>query len=375
VSCGPWIFNGFSEEAIRFKRNPNYYNPYKVLVDSLEVRFRESPDAVWQDFKAGKIDTYLLRPEQLIELEDFYSDDEYRKQIEEGLQINRLDYIGRSYSYVGWNQATPYFQNSKVRRAMTMAIDRQRIIQQNLNEMAIPITGPFFINSPSNDRSLQAYSFNTKEAKRLLEEDGWYDSDGDGTRDKEINGERVPFRFGLTYYVKSPTAKATADYIATALREIGIDCQLNGVDMADLSNLFDEKSFDALLLGWSLGSPPEDPKQLWHSSIAKEKGSSNHIGFENKEADKIIEALHYEYNEQERRKLYHRFHTIIHEEAPYTFLYTPKSILLYRDYLKNVFIPAERQDLIPGANVPEPIDDAFWLSEIGVDRSEQCLSI
>jgi len=124
-----------------------------------------------------------------------------------------------------------------------------------------------------------------------------------------------------------------------------------------------KKSFDAVMMGWALGSPPEDPKQLWHSSGAKEKGSSNHIGFANSEADRIIEDLHYEYSETERRKLYHRFHAIIHDEAPYTFLYTTKSVLLYRDYVKNVFIPAERQDLIPGANVPEPSDDIFWLAD------------
>ncbi len=362
ASCGPWIFDGFTDEAIRFRRNPAYYNPYKVLVENYEVRFRESPDAIWQDFKAGKIDTYALRPEQLIELEDFYADDQYEKQSDLGLKINRLDYMGRTYSYVGWNQATPYFSSTKVRRAMTMAIDRQRIIEQNLNGMAVSITGPFFLASPSNDPSIRPTPFNLKEARRLLEEDGWYDSDGDGVIDKEINGKRVPFRFSLTYYVKNPTSKANAEYLATALREVGVECHLNGVDLADLSSSIDEKSFDALFLAWGLGSPPEDPKQLWHSEGAKEPGSSNHSGFANAAADEIIEKLHYEYDEEERLKLYHRFHAIIHAEAPYTFLYTPKSILLYRDYVKNVFIPAERQDLVPGANSPEPSSEVFWLA-------------
>ena len=47
---------------------------------------------------------------------------------------------------------------------------------------------------------------------------------------------------------------------------------------------------------------------------------------------------------KKRIELYHRFDAIIYEEAPYTFLYAPKVTIAYRDYLQNVFIPADRQD-------------------------------
>ena len=140
-------------------------------------------------------------------------------------------------------------------------------------------------------------------------------------------------------------------------------CDLNGVDIADLSAVFDDKGFDALCLGWALGTPPEDPRQLWHSAGAKEPGSSNAVGFANKEADEIIEQLTFESDENKRIALYHRFHEIIHEEQPYTFIYTPKVALLYREYVQNVFIPADRQDLIPGANVPEPNSSIFWIKK------------
>ncbi|MCE5316045.1 MAG: permease, partial [Parachlamydia sp.] len=130
-----------------------------------------------------------------------------------------------------------------------------------------------------------------------------------------------------------------------------------------LSAIFDDKSFDAVLLGWSLGSPPEEPRQLWSSAGATEKGSSNAVGFSNKEADAIIDALEYESNPQKRQELYHRFHKIIYEEQPYTFLYTPKTTLLYRQYIQNVFIPAKRQDLVPGANVTEPDSSIFCIKE------------
>ena len=155
--------------------------------------------------------------------------------------------------------------------------------------------------------------------------------------------------------------KSICEYIATALKNVGIDCRLNGADVADLTALFDDKSFDAIVMSWALGTPPEDPKQVWYSSGAKEKGSSNSIGFANKEIDRLIDQLQYEYDPAKRIELYHQFDKILYEEQPYTFLYSPKSLLLYREYLQNVFLPSQRQDLVPGANISEPDESIYWL--------------
>ena len=363
VSCGPWLFDGFTDREIRFKRNPDYHDPYAVLVDAYEIKFRDSSDSIWEDFRMGSLDLFQVPPELLANLDQFLHSAPYQEQVQEGLAVKQLDFLGRSFQYIGWNETNPLFNNHKVRQALTMAIDRERIIRQNLNGMAVQNTGPFFPFSPSYDANLQPYPFDAYQARQLLQEEGWYDSDQDGVIDKLINGKRVPFRFTLTYFVKNAATKAISEYVATALKQIGIDCKPNGVDLADLSNVFEDKNFDAVVLGWGLGTPPEDLKQLWYSAGAKEKGSSNAIGFANAEADHIIEQLEYESDAEKRLELYHRFHAIIYEQAPYTFLYTPKIRLAYREYLQNVFIPAERQDLIPGANVGEPQPSIYWIRD------------
>lgn len=362
-SCGAYIFEGMTEREIRFKRNPDYYQPLAALVEEIEDHFKESPDNIWQDFQSNQIDTYNLQPNQLKEFDSFLQSPQYKQQDVEGSQIKRLEYLANSYLYIGWNEAKPFFNNRNVRQALTMAIDRKRIINQILNGQGVEITGPFILNSPAYDHSIKPWPFDIDAAKHLLEQEGWFDSNGDGFIDKEINGTITPFQFSLTYFVKNPTTKAICEYVSTALKEIGIQCALNGVDVADLSATFDEKNFDAICLGWTLGTPPEDPKQLWDSSGAKEKGSSNAIGFANAEADKIIRELQFESNTERRIALYHRFHAILHEEAPYTFLYCPKVSLLYRSRVQNVFIPVDRQDLIPGANVAEPSSRIFWLKQ------------
>lgn len=365
VSCGPWLFDGMSDTQIRFKRNPDHFNPYEILVDAMQINFKDTSEAIWQDFKTGAIDNTILDSSKLLEYKDFQASKEYKKQEEKGLAIKTLEYVYGAFFFIGWNQKTPYFSSAKTRVAMTMAIDRDRIIAQNLNGMGVPITGTFALDSPAYDPTIQPWPFDPAAAERLLEEEGWVDTDGDGIRDKLIDGKRVPFQFTLNYYVKNQSAKINCESIRTFLKEVGVDCRPNGVDVADLSNNFENKDFEAIFYGWSQGSPPEDPKQLWHSSGAKEKGSSNAIGFDNKEADSIIDKLLYEYDKDKRIQLYHQFNKILHEEQPYTFLYSPKVLLLYRDYVKNVFIPKDRQDLIPGANIDQPELSVIWLESIG----------
>lgn len=358
-SCGEFVFEKSTEEGIKLKRNPYHFNP--TLVDGLHYTFKQSAEGTWQDFKAKSVDLCQLAPTQLPELETFLKSSFYLSQEH---KIKELDFVENSYFYVGWNQATPFFNSKNVRLAMTYALDRNRIISQYLNNMGVLTTGPFFRYSPSYDETIAPLAFDPELAKELLEKEGWVDLDGDGIRKKIIDGKKVPFTFTLTYYAKNLSTKSICDYIATALRQIGVQCHPNGLDVADLSRQFEDKSFDAVFFGWAnVGTPPEDPKQLWHSNGAKEKGSSNAIGFTNAEVDRIIDELQYEYDQKKRLALYHRFHRIIHEEAPYTFLFSPKRHLLYRDYLHNVFIPRNRPDLVENARVCQPDMRVTWIAE------------
>jgi len=361
IGCGPWLFDGMDDRQIRLKRNPYFYNQNAALFEEQTINFKTTTESIWQDFKAGKLYAHSLQPDQLREFAAFLKSPEYAEQKNQQMAIEQLDFVSRAFAFIGWNAATPYFSSAKVRVAMTHAIDRQRIIEQNLNGLGIEINGPFYRYSPSYNDAIEPWPFDLQKARQLLAEEGWYDSDGDGIIDKKINGKKVPFQFSLTYYVKNLLSKSICETIATSLKQIGIDCRLKGVDVADLSASFDDKSFDALFLTWVLGTPPEDLEQLWSSKGAKEKGSSNAVGFANKQADEIIEILQYESDVQKRNELYHTFGKIMHEEQPYTFLYTPKVRLLYREKLQNVFLPVDRQDLIPGANVAEPSSSIYYL--------------
>lgn len=360
-SCGPWIFDGMNDREIRFRRNPSFFETNAALADNRVVSFRNSPDSIWQDFKAGLLDTYNLLPDQEVEFADFLKSEKYQIQEASGKAIEQLKYLARQYSWIGWNQENPLFKSKRVRRSLTQAIDRKRIINEYLSGNAIEIHGTFFVTSDENDKNIKPWPYDPIRSKKILQEEGWSDIDGDGILEKTIDGKVVKFSFALVYFVKNPVTKSVAEFVCDSLKKIGIQCTLRGLDVADLSSALDDKSFDALILAWGFGSPPDDPRQLWHSSQAKLRSSSNVVGFANEEADKVIDALDYEYDKEKRLELYHKFDAIIHEEQPYTFLYNPIVKLLYREWLQNVFLPTDRKDLIPDANISEPDPSIFWI--------------
>ena len=98
-----------------------------------------------------------------------------------------------------WNMKTPYFSDKRVRQAMSYAFDYDEMLEHDLprpvsSQVAarfIPRLGAFPRTAP------QPYKQDLDKAEDLLDEAGWTDSDGDGIRDKEINGRRVPFEFTL----------------------------------------------------------------------------------------------------------------------------------------------------------------------------------
>lgn len=362
-SCGPFSFQGMTEQGIRFERNPDHFNALDVLVSGINTQFKIAQENIWQSFKLGELDNYTLPPTQVQDWEQFRSSQAYQDQVKAGRAIKELVYPGRSFHYIGWNLKRPLFANPKVRQAMTYAIDRPRIIKEIMNGQGNELSSPFSYYSDAYDRDLKPYPFDPAKAKAILAEEGFADFDGDGYLEKKTPQGMLKASFYLTYYVKNVITKAIVEAVATSLKEIGVQVTLKGVDIADLSAAMDEKDFDAYFMAWSTEEPPEDITQIWHSSGAVVKGSSNMISYANPIVDKIAERLTYEDNPEKRKKLYLEFDRILYDEQPYTLMYSPINTLLYREQLQNVFLPVDRKDLIPNANVSEPNPNAFWLKE------------
>jgi peptide/nickel transport system substrate-binding protein len=96
------------------------------------------------------------------------------------------------------------------------------------------------------------------------------------------------------------------------------------------------REYEAVMLGWG-GAIEEDPYQIWHSDSMANAGS-NHIGFKNAEADRLIMAARVEFDPVKRNALYHQFHRLLHEEQPYTFLFVRKSTTVVQRRFQDVII-------------------------------------
>lgn len=325
VGSGPYVFErwGVGREVV-LSRNENYWGR-KPKLKKIVYKFITNSTAAVQALRAGDIDFMRPLPEQFAELS---KDREFTNE------FKCLSYWhpGVGYFWMGWNQDRPFFEDQRVRLAMTYIVDRELICKSLLKvpEARVP-TGNFHIFSPQYDSSIEPWPYDPQRAKELLDEVGWVDSDGDGIRDKD----GVPFRF--RYMIGNiPLHEQIAKLLKDEAAKVGVEVTPDPYEWSVFIQRLQDRQFDAVNLAWH-GGLAQDPYQIWHSSQIGNRGS-NYVGFNNPEADAIIEEARRTLDDDKRDKLYHRFHQILHEEQPYTFIYTRPEQRFLDKRFENVII-------------------------------------
>jgi len=143
----------------------------------------------------------------------------------------------------------------------------------------------------------------------LLSEAGWRDHDGDGILDKGS----VPFRFGLMIPASSPEAAKMATKLKEDFGRAGIDLRLQRVEWSIFVRRLRTHDFDACTLAWADSGPRGDPTQIWHSS--SREGGSNYVGFDNREADLLMDEARGTLDDERRDALYRRLGALLHRTA------------------------------------------------------------
>ncbi len=311
IGSGPYVLEKWDTgQQIMLTRNEKYWGKKPHLLKRVyKIIISEGP--AFQALTAGELDTMGLEPDQWMNQTDA---PRFRDR------FNKMSYYDSYYNYTGWNSRRPQFRDKMVRRALTMLLDRETIRETLFHGLAISVTGNFFIDSPEYNKDVEAWPFDPERAKKLLDDAGWVDSDGDAIRDKD--GQ--PFTFELLIKNASPIYEQIATVYQNELKRVGIDMKIRPLEWASFLQNVDTRQFDACMLGWSM-PPDPDPYQVWHSE-GIEKGS-NFVGFNNAEADRIAEQAREEFDRGKRIELYQRFHEILHEEQPYTFMFCSKALV------------------------------------------------
>ncbi|MCF6177009.1 MAG: ABC transporter substrate-binding protein [Victivallaceae bacterium] len=352
VGCGPYRFLRWDKgQRVIFTRWSKYFGKkYGIMPPISNIAFDliKHPNTAFQALKAGKLDSFNLEPEQWIKRTD-------TKEFKPGGSLAKYKYLYRAYYYLGYNLKNPLFTDKRVRQAMTHLVNRRKILQDVCFNLGKIVTGPFFVDSKYYDKSIKPYEFSVAEARRLLGEAGWKDRDGDGVLDK--NGKK--FEFTIMQVANHPVQQKMLPIIKEDMAKAGIVMNIKSFEWSVYLQRLEKKKFEVCCLGWTSSLDP-DPYQLWHSSGADKNNTSNHIGFKNKRADEIIEELRITFDMDKRLKLAHEFHQLLHDEQPYTFLFSRDALVAQSTRYKNVrkfplgypdsiiWTPKKEQRAIPG---------------------------
>ncbi|MGA2092934.1 MAG: peptide-binding protein [Sedimentisphaerales bacterium] len=327
VGTGPYVFEKWNVgQQIVLRRNENYWGP-KPKIKKIVFPFITNSTAEIQALLAGQTDYMRPVPDQFAEKA---GDEEFKKKF---YCLSYWDAGNTGYFWIGWNEARPFFADRKVRLAMTCLVDRQAIKEHILrnSEAQIP-TGPFNIYGPQNDPNIKPWPYDPEKAKQLLDEAGWIDHDGDGIRDKD----GLPFSFKYMIVADLALHEQIAKLVKDSAASVGIEVILDPYEGSIFFQKAQSRDFDAVSMAWG-GNAEQDPYQIWHSSQIG-NGGSNYIGFKNPEADALIEQARQTLDPDKRNELYHKFHRIIHEEQPYTFIYTRPEQRFLNKRFQNVII-------------------------------------
>jgi ABC-type transport system substrate-binding protein len=305
IGCGPFKFKEWkSDQYIILDRFDAYWEGpanYQKYV------FRVIPDLLTQEmeFYAGTLDSYSVQPYQV---ERFKSDTRFQS------------FSGTSfgYTYIGYNLRREPFNDVRVRRALSMAIDANKIIRYVLDNQGERITGPFVKQTDYYNHAVKPVPYDPQGALKLLAAAGWRPNQ-QGWLEKD--GRR--FQFTLITNSGNDIRKAILAIAQDAWKQIGINVQ---TDLLEWSVFIQERvnklDFDALVLGWSMGIEP-DLYQIWHSSQTAPQ-QLNFVGFNNPQADELIVKIRQEYDPRSQVEYCRQLHAIIAREQPYTFLYVGK---------------------------------------------------
>ena len=322
VGTGPYKFvKWITGREIVIDKNHDYWGE-KPKINKIVFKIITDNTVAFQVLKRQELDVSGLTPIQWQRQTDTASFKE---------NFDKLSYFTPNYSYIGWNSKRPFFADKQVRTALTHLVNRELILDKILYNLGAIVTNPFYINSPEYDKSIKPYPYDPQKAEELLKQAGWVDHDGDGIRDKD--GVKFAFEFLI------PGGSETGEKIATILKEeldnMGIQMDIRKTEWAVFTTRLNERNFDAVTLAWSMGVE-SDPYQIWSSTQAQ--SGSNFIGFQNKEADALIEEARTEFDREKRKELYRRFAEIVHNEQPYTFLFCRKSTVAVNKRFENVLV-------------------------------------
>ena len=317
----------------KFNTNPIGTGPYKlsllehsknIILSANDDYFEGRPkiDEISFHVIADPMTRFLMLKSSALDLGSMESM-QYEKQLEDEFfsKFDIHEKISQSYTYLGFNLRLKKFQDSRVREALSLAIDRDEIVKILFFKHGQVCSGPFLPGTKAFNPDVKAPKQDLQKAKALLKEAGY-------TKDK-------PLRFEIVTSNSSAIRPYVTQIIQHQLKKVGVEVSLRVMEWQAFLNMvvFPHK-FDTLVLGWGLSVTP-DPYSIWHSDNDK-VGGFNLVGYKNEKIDKMIEESQTIVNREKLGERWREMFRIITEDNPYLFLYIPNAITAVNKNIKNI---------------------------------------
>lgn len=316
VGNGPFAFVSHTpNDRWVFEANPAFPEALggRPYLDRLVYRVIPEQTTLLAELLTGGLDLYVaVLPDQA-------------RDIVEARDVELRSFEFRNVVFVGWNARRPVLSDPRVRRALTMAVDRQQIVDHSLQgfgrvaESGVP---PF--HWAFDPDAVPATPYDPDGARSLLAEAGWTDREGDGVRE---NARGEDLTFSLKYHPGNQVREDIAEIMQAQLAEVGVDLELRVVEWLTLQDQVffspPPREFDGVVMAW-VADFRLDEADLFHSE--RVDGPWNMSGTENPELDRLLDTLQLVLDRERARELWNEYQRVLVEEHPYTYFYFPERL-------------------------------------------------
>lgn len=317
-SSGPYLLKRYERGSlIEMTRNLRYLHSPAPRLDSVVFRIIPDETTLVNELLAGGIDF----------LENLPPDAAPKVRASPRLRILRVPDL--SYTFIAWNTSRPLFSDPRVRRALTLAIDRTAIIEGLLPGIGRPSAGPVLSFVWAHDASLRPLPYDPDAARRLLSQAGWEDHDRDGVLDRG----GIPFRFELESNQGSGLRSDIVAMVGSQLKQVGIEAVPRVLEFGAFIERHEKHAFDAFVSSWR-ESTKVDLKSAFHS--ASREGGYNYGLYSDAELDGLIDRARVESDTSRAKRLWGQAQQLIARDQPYTFLFERDRLHAFPRALKGV---------------------------------------
>jgi len=306
VGTGPFVFESWKpkEEVVTVK-NANYWGQ-KASVD--KVVYRIVPEALTRSMlmKSGEIQIAMIMPPEIAV--------GYMNQSMYAVEQQSIPRV----RMITFNNKKAPFNDVRVRKAVSYAIDRKAIITSVLEGIGTPGAGVFPTDSYWTNASIKPVPYDPDMARRLLAEAGWKDTNGDGIVEKDGKPFKVTF---LTYPTRAELPP-TAEVIQQQMKKVGMDVEVKVMENSACDALVKKGDFDMYLVGRGVLFTP-DPDEIMmtdYHSTGTAVNAYGAVGWNNSRVDTLIENARTIYDPAVRKVMYDEVQSIVYDESPVLYL-------------------------------------------------------